>query len=139
MRYFKEEEFNGWYDQLHPELKTKLDEFRRLINRPVLISKAEGAVGRKDDSNSRHNVNKWGSVMAVDIFPKNIKTVEDCNFIYDKAVEAGFKGIGLYPYWRQGIGFHLDIRNQDRVSRWALIKGGYVSYLSGLKEIGNGT
>ena len=139
MQYFKEEEFNGWYDQLHPELKIALDKLRELIKRPIFISQAEGAVGRKDDSNSYHNINKHGYVMAVDIFPTYVKTKDDCTFIYDKAVEAGFKGIGLYPFWRQGIGFHVDIRKRDRVSRWSLIKGGYVSWLSGLNEIGDDT
>lgn len=137
MIYFKPSEFSGWYDQLDEQLKASLDEFRRLHGRPVYVSRANGAVGREDESRSQHNVARWGSVRAVDVFPRGVYTAEDAQQIYDLAVDAGFTGIGIYPQWNGGIGFHLDVRDQTFISSWSQVNDEYLSFNRGLMHIRN--
>lgn len=118
MQYFQPQEFQGWYDQLDPRLMRALDAFRELWGDPVNISPAPGAVGRSlgAQATSRHNIDRYGTVQAVDVFPKGMATRKEAERAAVCAEQAGFGGIGLYPHWRPAPGLHLDVRPNQ--SRW---------------------
>lgn len=111
-KYFKETEFQGWYDLLDKNLLPMLDAFREKWGKPVRISPAPGAVGRRASKTEKslHNVNLWGKVRAVDILPTGMKTKEDFKKAFDIAKEVGFTGIGVYPDWVPQPGLHVDNR-----------------------------
>lgn len=113
---------------MSPKLLKTMDKFRELTGSPVFISPVEGGLGRfGGDSHSQHNVDMWGEVKAADMFPtvpannakgwKLVETEEERQFIYEKALEAGFTGIGLYTdtiYNNQTANMlHGDVR-EDR-------------------------
>ena len=135
LKYFKSNEFSGWYESLSADLKEKLDSLRSEWNAPIYVSKANGAIGRKDDSNSYHNINKHGCVMAVDIFPRYCYSADDVRRFRKIAEQVGFTGIGVYPNWSGGIGFHVDVRKQDYISSWSRVNRHYRSFEYGVKYI----
>jgi len=116
VKHFSKEEFRGWYDLLHPELKDKLDEFRERLGRPVSISPAEGSLGRHlgDSSKSYHNVDKYHGLLAVDVMP----ATDDMKRCFRLAKTVGFGGIGLYSHWKPRWGMHLDVRPKAQKARW---------------------
>ena len=59
--YFKPSEFSGWFELVDPGVLVRLDVLRELWAAPISISQAAGAVGRRDESGSRHNVERWGA------------------------------------------------------------------------------
>ena len=133
VRYFTPYEFQGFYNKLHTDLLPMLDELRHKWGKPVYVSTASGAVGRHSgkSNQSRHNIDYWGSVMAVDIFPDGIGyNKEKALEFYLLAKEVGFKGIGLYPHFKPSMGFHLDVRKKyvDWVDTAVYPKHNYVYY-----------
>ena len=138
LKHFQEHEFNGWYSRYSPVLLERLDNLRDIWGRPILISRADGATGRKDSSNSRHNANKWGEVQAIDILPSGVTTKDSAETFYMAAKACGFGGIGLYTDWRSGIGFHVDVRppniNGD-IATWGRVKGQYTTLEAALNDI----
>jgi hypothetical protein len=111
MNYFSESEFRGWFRHLHKDMLPMLNKLRHEWGHPIIISPAGGSVGRRDSTKSRHNVNYWGSVKAVDIFPRGVdydhaKALE----FFQLARKVGFNGIGVYPTYYPSIMFHVDIR-----------------------------
>lgn len=130
MRYFKPEEFGGWYDKMSPELLKKLDEFRHQWGFPVMVSPHEDAVGRDHGSpTSQHNVLTWGEVRAVDVFPKNslggfINSAAERKRAYDIARRVGFTGIGLYTDTVPGNMLHVDVR-QAPLAKWSRVAGNF--------------
>lgn len=136
MKYFSEHEFNGWYGRLSPELKIALDTFRGVWGYPVIISPAEGAVGRHlGDSKSQHNIDKWGEVRAVDIFPYGLDSYSDAVRAIQCAKESGFTGIGIYPEWSPQCGMHVDVRPGNHIATWGQVDGEYVSIQIALNEL----
>lgn len=109
-RYFQPREFGDWSEHVSAKLLACLDAFRELWGAPVVISPVPGAVGRRDDSQSQHNVNRWGEVRAVDCFPRAMATIRDMREAVDIARTVGITGIGVYPDWRPQPGLHLDVR-----------------------------
>lgn len=105
LRYFDPYEFQGYYDQLSPDLLLKLDEFRHRLGHPVRISPDPGAVIRKGQGTSQHFFGR-----AIDIIlPAKVTLTR----AFEIAKAVGFTGIGLYkdPTWGEGInGMHLDVR-----------------------------
>lgn len=151
LQYFKEHEFDrageNWMDNCSPELLVKLDLFRHHTGK-FIISPHPKAIGRRDDTTSQHNYNKWGEVRAIDGFPAldhkvwafTVEyTVSNLIFI---AESCGFTGIGIYPQWQlygeTRIGMHLDVR-QDRKpgepATWSYFDGKYRSLEDGLEYI----
>lgn len=135
LRYFDASEFGAWYPLMSVELLNKLDEFRHRWGYPVIISPAEGGIGRRDDSHSQHNVNWLGEVRAVDVFPTvagggYMTTVDQRDRALRLAREVGFTGIGLYTDTQPGDMLHVDVR-EDREegdpALWARIGGEYTS------------
>jgi hypothetical protein len=108
--FFTEDEFQGWSMFLDVALLIKLDAFRGAWGHAVRISPAPGAVGRRDDSNSQHNIKKWGTVRAVDIMPDGILTADDLQQAQYTAIVVGFTGVGVYPHWQPAPGLHVDVR-----------------------------
>ncbi len=115
LRHFRPEEFRCWWPRMDPRLLERLDEFRHRLRVPVMISPANGALGRHlgMNSRSRHNVDMWGSVMAADVMlPRGpiLGSHAMGEQVVRKAVETGFGGIGIYLDWQPYPGMHLDIR-----------------------------
>lgn len=115
---FSIEEYRGWYHKYHRSFIYRLDVLRQLHGKPIRFSKYKGALGRTGDSTSYHNYEKYGSVYAGDVIPEGINTVEDAEQFEQLARLCGFTGIGFYPFWAQGSGFHLDTRPVKDVATW---------------------
>lgn len=114
--YFQPEEFREWYEKMDHRLMVLLDVFRHQWKDPVIISSAPGALGRTmgAGSHSQHNVDKWGEVRAVDIFPRGLATKYDAERAFNIARNIGVTGIGIYPDWQPSVGMHLDVRRDKR-------------------------
>jgi hypothetical protein len=107
-----------WWPRMQTALLLKLDEYREQLDAPVIISPAAGALGRNlgASADSQHNIDRWGEVRAVDVFPQ----VSDMRAAYDLAFKLGFTGIGVYPDWQPRWGLHLDMRTDRQPSSPAL-------------------
>ena len=124
MKYFTEEEFLGWYDEMDHRLLQMLDALRELLGCPLYLSKLEGAIGRHAGSSGTwHNIDKHGKVYAVD---GGIPESVTYNQLYDACLAVGFTGIGLYSGWNSGRGFHVDTRTDRDSSNPAVWSGIYV-------------
>lgn len=132
LRYFSPEEFGPWWPQMSRDLLFKLDEFRHRWGAPVIISPAEGSLGRHQGhvGESQHNVDAWGEVRAVDVFPKvngrYMTRAADRRRAYEIAQEVGFTGIGLYTDTTPGNMLHVDVRPGNRVAKWSRVGGDYL-------------
>lgn len=132
MKYFKPYEFGKWWLSMSPDLLQKLDAFREEWGAPVRISPHPDALGRHlgVEHLSQHNIDRWGEVRAVDIFPKGMDTVEDMSRAYDIARRVGFTGIGIYTDTKPSNMMHLDVRTNKPVgkpAKWSRIAGVYNS------------
>lgn len=136
-KYFSSMEFGKWWNSMDPDILAKLDLFRKGWGYPVMVSPAEGGLGRHLGSTeeSMHNIDKWGVVRAVDIFPKvpdghggfrYMRRLDDRIRAFNVAKEAGFTGIGLYTDTTPGNMVHVDNRDGSRVATWARIGKKYV-------------
>ncbi|MAY02477.1 MAG: hypothetical protein CMQ38_05805 [Gammaproteobacteria bacterium] len=146
MRFFKRDEFGGWYESMSADLLLKLDDFRSRWGAPVVVSSAPGGVGRNDgpEGTSQHNVDQWGEVRAVDVFPMvrgeggrlvYMNSAEDRARAVRIAQEVGFTGIGVYTDTGPGNMVHLDVRidrNAIDPALWARVSGQYVGIDRGL-------
>lgn len=109
-RFFAPHEFGAWADMMHPALLFALDVLRDALNAPVVISPANGALGRRMGmSTSLHNVQFHGQVYAADVLLPSSCGV-DHGFDVARALRL-FAGIGAYPFWRPRAGLHLDVRH----------------------------
>lgn len=130
MKHFKPKEFGFWWPLMSKKLLVKLDAFREAWGAPVIISSHPEALGREDpESNSQHNVLKWGEVRAVDIFPQGMDSQADRQRAYDIAKDVGFTGIGLYTDTQPQNMLHLDVRDNKQEgmpATWARVDGVYV-------------
>lgn len=134
LRHFRPEEFGKWWRDMDPRLLESLDEFRDRLRAPVMISPADGALGRNLGvrAASRHNIDRWGTVQAADVMlPRgpDVRDPQQGRAVVDLAVECGFGGIGIYPGWHPYPGLHLDIRPlkaNGAPYTWARIDGLYV-------------
>lgn len=135
LRHFKPEEFRGWWRDMDPKLLEMLDEFRERLGRRVQISKAHGSLGRHLGvrAASRHNVDRWGLVMAADVMLPDGPDLRDPSagqVVVDLAREVGFGGIGVYLHWRPHPGLHLDCRPlkyDGSPATWSRVDGIYVA------------
>ncbi|WP_428398401.1 hypothetical protein [Marinobacter salarius] len=132
LRYFQPSEFGPWWPMMNRELLFKLDEFRHRWGAPVIISPANGSLGRHQGGGgeSQHNVDAWGEVRAVDVFPKvngrYMTRAADRRRAYEIAREVGFTGVGLYTDTQPGNMLHVDVRNGNRVATWSRVGGDYL-------------
>jgi hypothetical protein len=131
LKYFVPSEFGVWYPFMSNELLIKLDKFRALMGSPVIVSSASGGIGRHDSETgtSQHNVDAWGEVRAIDVFPtiggEYIKTASQRSIVLKNAKLAGFTGIGLYTDTQPANMLHLDVRKTEVVALWSRVDGQY--------------
>lgn len=135
LKYFSPDEFGPWYPQVSAALLQKIDAFRERWGAPVRISPAEGAIGRHggESSKSQHNVDYWGEVRALDVFPmvpnglggyRYMKTLEERQRAVELARAVGFVGIGVYVDTVPGNMLHVDVRESVPL-HWTRIDGKY--------------
>ncbi len=98
-----------WWDRMAPDLLLRLDVWRGLWGSPIHINKNRNAIGRYNNSNSQHNVRRWGEVRAVDSKADGVVDEASAHECYRLAVLAGFTGVGFYRSWHDP-GFHTDVR-----------------------------
>jgi len=131
LQYFNQDEFitprgddphYSWWPKMSPELLVKLDILRHQWGAPIRLSRVDGGIGREGQSagTSQHSVTRWGEVRAVDCFPERVVDAYDARVFIDLATMCGFTGIGVYPHWNGGLGFHLDVRADRDVGDPAL-------------------
>ena len=118
LNHFVPAEFGKWWGLMSPELLRKLDKFRELWGDKVMISPVSGAIGRHlgHDDTSQHNVDKWGEVRGIDIFPKGLNASTKAKAIRC-AKKAGFTGYGIYSDTKPSWMMHVDVRADRTVSR----------------------
>lgn len=118
--YFDRAEFTvadeDWWPRMSPRLLVLLDVFRHALGEAVLISPAEGSLGRRrgPSDSSQHNVDRWGEVRAADVMIRNMRRADQARRAAELAQSRGFTGIGVYPHWRPHPGLHVDVR-EDRM------------------------
>lgn len=140
LKHFAPSEFGIWWPLMSADLLQRLDALRERRGTPIIISKANGALGRDDapDDGSQHNVLKWGEVRAVDFFatvPADnergwdyIRSAYDRAQLYNDMKAVGFTGIGLYTDTVPGNMAHGDVRTDrtaDNPAKWARVGGKY--------------
>ncbi len=137
LKHFTPDEFGPWWPQMNQELLKKLDAFRERWGAPVVISPAEGSLGRHggEFGTSQHNVDAWGEVRAVDVFPmvpagrsgyRYMTNAEDRQRAMEVARAVGFTGIGLYTDTSPGNMLHVDVRPTADVATWSRVNGQYL-------------
>lgn len=111
MRHFAAPEFRDWLDNINPRLLVMIDLLRWRWGDSIKVSPVKGSIGRhKGDSESSHNVDYWGQVNAIDLFPASLQTKDDCWKFVEMATNLGFTGIGIYPDAKPSIMAHVDVR-----------------------------
>ena len=136
--YYNEDENWGDLDRVHPVLIDRAIHFRKIIDCPVYLSPVEGAVFAESGHSSKSwhkplkNRNDLG--MAMDVFPKC-----DLHTAWLVALQSGFTGVGVYPYWTWADkqlwgGLHLDIRPQYYITGWWKDDMGNYNFLSDVKN-----
>lgn len=125
-----------WSDSMDRRLLLMADALRNIRGERIVISNGDGVLGRYVGE-SYHSITYWGTVMAMDVIPDGVKCRADAEKFYYQAKQLGFGGIGVYPQWHQGIGFHLDSRASEpyRPATWGRVNGKYVSLQEALKAI----
>lgn len=124
LRHFSPAEFRQWWPKMSNDLLYKLDEFRELWGAPVVISSHPDALGRNaGESRSYHNVDRWGEVRAVDVFPRGLTKATAARALAC-AEQAGLGGIGIYTDTSPSMMMHLD--NRAGRGRWARVAGKWV-------------
>lgn len=113
----KPEEFHGQFEMLTSGLYDKFCRVRDESGFIMIPSGVKGAIVRTN-GNSWHNINKTpdGKTWACDFI---VKRPDGKKLKFNDAVEFkkicirhGINGIGVYPMWASGVGFHLDCRNK---------------------------
>lgn len=135
LRHFRPNEFRRWWPYMDPRLLEALDEFRERLRAPVMISPADGALGRNlgPENTSRHNIDRWCTVQAADVMlprAKNLRDEQQGRAVIEIATACGFGGIGVYLDWKPYPGLHLDIRPlkaDGGPATWTRIDGQYVA------------
>lgn len=117
IRHFKAAEFGKNWHLLDFDLVVLIDRMRELVGCPIHINCAWA-----DDGHSKKSQHYLGR--AIDCFIGGISLLD----AFQAAEEIGFKGIGVYPHWRNP-GLHLDIREGKQI-RWVQNADGEYEYLS---------
>ena len=144
LEYFSAEEFRDWSDEMSPRLLTMLDVLRYKLGRRVIISPAEGSLGRNlgRDDMSAHNIDHWGEVLAADFFVDGAMHRSAVEDVSHKMRLIGFTGIGVYSDTHYLDGphpmFHGDVRpNEDmgKPATWGRVNGKYTSMIAAIQAV----
>lgn len=103
IKNFKPSEFGKDYNNVDMDLVILLDRYRNAVKAPVTIKGAYATNGHSPKS--QHYLGK-----AADISIKGTSLLD----AFNKAIEIGFSGIGVYPFWNTP-GLHVDIRDGKKV------------------------
>lgn len=136
-QHFTRKEYGMWWHQMHPVILFQMDLGRERWGSPWYISPHPKALGRHlgENDESRHNIDRWGSVMANDFFVPSVNNHRDVEAMVSLAKKLGVGGIGFYPDWSYDevgadCGFHWDCRDDrdfGRPATWGRINGEIVS------------
>lgn len=141
----------NWLTLIDVELLKALNIIRTEVGHPIMISPAAGSIGRPSGpSGSDHycNLEEGIFVRAIDVMPyvwilpslvssdKRALTREEAHRFGMTAVKWGINAIGIYPGWKPFPGFHLGIREQERLNTWGRVKESYTSFLEALDTLG---
>ena len=118
----------NWFDHMNPRLLVILDILRyqwalhKRREARILISPHPKAIGRQMGKGklSDHNIDHWGEVNGIDIFPEFLSGVKDVEAFRDFAVLATATAIGFYPHWKPQAGFHIGCRPDRKPGNPAL-------------------
>jgi hypothetical protein len=147
LQYFKPSEFIrravkggtliDWSNDMERRLLVMLDTLRSLRGQRIVISNGDGVLGRYTGK-SYHCLPYWGQVMASDVVAGGVFTRNDAEKFYYQAKQLGFGGIGLYPQWNQGIGWHLDTGSCEpyKPKQWGYVDGQFVSIQAAFEHLG---
>ena len=143
--FFSSTEFGEWSEDMSFRLITLLDVLRYRCGSRIQISKSPYALGRRLglDSQSCHNVDMWGEILAADCFVEHVYGRMQVAGIVELASLLGFTGIGIYPQWKnnQGetqCGFHFDVRPTREMgdpATWSFFNGEFHAIEHGLGMI----
>lgn len=128
IRHFEPNEFPaGVIKKMSPAFFCHLDTFRSLLNQKVFPSPLKaGWIRTTGKKTSRHYVDRNKKSDAGDVFPENV----DPFYALITALDAGFKGIGLYfdtKYkGKPAMMMHLDLREGPTVI-WVRDESGYTT------------
>lgn len=113
MRHFRHSDFPEPWADAHPLILEKLDDFRDDIGKPIIPSKAHGAL-------CRYDAEKMGSPhyavgrrsTAVDVFIPDVEPA----WVFLRAMLFGFGAVGVYFDTHNNSGnpetmYHLDVRD----------------------------
>ncbi len=121
-----------WWDKMAPDLLLRLDVWRGLWGSPIRPNRNKNAIGRENNSNSQHNIRRWGEVRACDSKAEGVVDDESAHECYRLAVLAGFTGVGFYRSWASP-GFHTDVRRNHSFQQPATWGGVLVTNAEGKK------
>lgn len=144
-RHFTTGEFRDWSDDMSPRLVTMMDVLRFMCGHRIDISAHPDALGRELgwDSQSAHNIDVWGEVLAADFFVSGVHYREQAEGIVDLMRKIGFTGIGVYTDTRNNRGaeqvmFHGDVRptaDMGAPATWGRVKGEYCSVIKAIQSL----
>jgi len=143
--HFSAEEFREWADDVSPRLVTMMDILRFQVGSPVIISPHPDSLGRElgSASQSAHNIDYWGEVLAVDFFVSGVYYREQAESVVDHMRRLGFTGIGVYTGTRNNQGepqvmFHGDVRptrDMGDPAEWGRINGVMTTLYKALQSV----
>ena len=144
-QHFKPSEFGKWAQAMSARLVTMLDVLRFWLDVPVHLSASKYALGRElgKGEMSEHNIDEWGSVLAVDCFISGVYTRAQAAAVVEKVKRIGFTGIGVYSDTRNNQGelqvmFHLGVRPTEWMGNpatWGRVDGDYTSLAAALESL----
>ena len=132
MQNFEPKEFREWHNQMSPRLLTLMDVLRFTLDQKIIISPHKDALGRRlgPTSQSCHNVDVWGEVLACDFFVPWAQDETQVRHVYCVMRDLGFTGIGVYADTKPPVMFHGDVRPTEKMGQpatWGRVAGKYVS------------
>ena len=141
---FSTDEFREWADDMSPRLVTMMDILRFQVGSPVIISPHPDSLGRElgSASQSAHNIDHWGEVLAADWFIPHVTTRGAVEGVVDTMRKIGFTGIGVYTdtvYGGKPLPmFHGDVRPNRKMgapAEWGRVNGKYTSLIAAIQSV----
>lgn len=104
--YFSRGENWGDPDKISWDLLRMLDRFRGEVGKPFILTSAAYATSGHSSKSYHYKGMAVDGRFVDSLTLKPIKMAEAIEI----ALKAPFGGIGIYPWWSGGVGFHFDIR-----------------------------